>query len=400
MKDTELQSLSSRIGFAVTLMMVMGIGPSVVYAIGILAPFIALDLGLSRIALGSISGFSYFVAAVVARTVGRLIDNRQGRIMASWCFAWAALASLVAAISSTLITLHAAAGLAGLAMGTGTSLTNRLVASHIPAGKRGTQIGLKQSGPPLGQALIGFGMPTLSLILGWRGSALVGAAIAFVGLAVGLLVIPRDGDFVRSQQDTKAVRSDREQLWAAAYGFCLAFPSTTMVMYIALFAYEDLQLAPHVAGMTGAVMGVTGVIARIIWARRAERSDHPILALALLAVGAALAIFLLMLSPVLGSRYLWLGVVGFGLTGWSANAVIMVAVIRNSAPGTTGQNSGVVGTGLYVGFMLGPLFFGSIVDQTNSYAVGWLVASIICLVGGLVAIGWHRAVIRAAWERR
>jgi cyanate permease len=163
-----------------------------------------------------------------------------------------------------------------------------------------------------------------------------------------------------------------------------------MLVYVPLYAFEHVKLSPAVAGMSTGILGMTGIVARIAWGRFTERRSAP-RTLALLALIAFLSTVLVLISTVSGRWFLWLGLVGFGASAMAANTVIMLAVIRTATPVTTGIASGTASRGLFLGFMLGPLLIGGVVDLTESYAIGWIVVALVCLATWIVTIKWRRA---------
>ena len=88
----------------------------------------------------------------------------------------------------------------------------------------------------------------------------------------------------------------------------------------------------------------------------------------------------------------WIGAAVFGFSALAANAVIMSSVVRAAEPGSVGRATGWAALGLYLGFMIGPITFGMLVDSGAGYAGGWLYLGALAAV--LIAITAFWAVIR------
>jgi MFS family permease len=281
--------------------------------------------------------------------------------------------------------------MAGMSQSIANPATNQLIVDHIPSGRRALQIGVKQSGVQMVQTLIGFGLPPLALLAGWRTALLTGALLAGLGLAATGATIP--GTTRRRPRRAKAPprqRVDASVWWLAAYTCAIGVAVQGVLVYAPLYGFETVGFSAGVAGMATGVLGAAGVVARIVWSRLAERSNQPVRMMRRLAVGAAGSVLLILLSQHLAAWLLWAGLVGFGASAIAVNAVVMLAVIRDAKGGQTGQASGIVGLGLYIGFMLGPLGHGAVVDLTGSYTLGWSLVLGACLSAYAITLAWHR----------
>ncbi|WP_346099147.1 MFS transporter [Streptomyces olivaceiscleroticus] len=81
--------------------------------------------------------------------------------------------------------------LAGAAQPFANPATNRLIAAHLPAKKRATAIGIKQSGVQFGAFAAGLLLPALAGFLSWRVAL---AAIIPVALAAAVVALRRPRD--------------------------------------------------------------------------------------------------------------------------------------------------------------------------------------------------------------
>lgn len=379
-----------RLAFGATLAAGMGIGPFAIIAVGALSPLVVADLGLSRAELGSLATVTFGVAAAVSVLAGSRVDTWGGRRALMGLFAAGGVSVAVTAVAPTLPWLWAAAVLVGATQGMANPVTNRLIADHVPRGRQGVSVGVKQSGVQMAQTVIGFVLPPLAVVVGWRSSMLLGVVLAAVGVGVARLAIPG------SRGRAAAAAGGRHGVdplvwWLATYTFVMSLTIQPVQIYAPLYGFERVGLSAGIAGMATGVLGVAGVAARILWGRVAERAGAPERTLTTLAAIALVSVLLVAGGAHVSPWMLWVGLAGFGGSAVAVNAVAMLTVVRR-AGARTGQASGVVGLGLYLGFMVGPLGFGALVDTTGSYTLGWSVVAGLCLTA--VALMWlwrHRA---------
>lgn len=374
--------------FAATLAAGMGIGPFALIAVGALSPLIVADLGLSRTGLGSLATVTFGVAAVTSIVGGRRVDVWGGRRVLTGVFLSGGVAVAMMAAAPSLPWLWAAAVLVGATQAVANPATNRLIAGHVPRGRQGLHVGVKQSGVQMAQAVIGFALPPLAVVVGWRGSVLVGLALAALGAVAAWGVLPPSagGD---TAPDGGRRRVEPVVWWLAAYTFVMSLTIQPVLIYSPLYGFERVGLTAGIAGMATGVLGVSGVVARIGWGRVAERAAAPMRTLTGLAAIAFVSVGLVAAGEHVSPWLWWPGLAGFGASAVAVNAVVMLTVVR-SAGERTGQASGVVGLGLYLGYMLGPLGFGALVDATGSYALGWMVVAALCLVALALMGAWRR----------
>jgi MFS family permease len=136
------------------------------------------------------------------------------------------------------------------------------------------------------------------------------------------------------------------------------------------------------------LVGAAGVCARILWGHWTQTIAHIGTPLAAVAVGGAVSISLVVLTVRLDHNWLlWCAVVLFGLTGVAANVVVMVAVVGLAPIHQLGRASGVLATGLFIGFACGPASFGVIADASNGYSLAW--GAVIVLYAFAAILAFH-----------
>ena len=292
--------------------------------------------------------------------------------------------------SYPLLLLSAAFGGASIAAANPT--TNKLVAVHVPPGQRGVIMGFKQSGVQIGAFAAGAVLAPLAAWLGWRVALLLAAAIPLLGALGTLVVVPADRVGAPSSQskDEQRAPMDKAVWWLTAYAFLMGSGVSAVTAYLPLYAVERLDFSIQTAGAVAALIGLVGIAGRIVWGFVSERRSGFVMPLLAMAAGAVASVLLLMAAEE-NSALVWLGALLMGATAVTWNAVGMLAVIAMTGPAAAGRASGYVLFGFYGGFVISPLLFGTIVDNTERYEVAWSIVAGIFVLAAVVIGAWRRS---------
>ncbi len=382
---TAPMSRSRRAAFGATLTLTMAGPPLIVIALSALGPLVVADLDLTRAEFGSFATVAFAVAALFSAAGGRLVDRVGGRPAAMVVCGGACVALLLVAAAPTYGLVLAAVALSGFLLALANPATNLLVSTHAPPRQRGALVGLKQSGVQVSQILGGALLPGLAVLAGWRVAATVAAGLLAPTVLMSYFFLPATS----LRGDDRPARARRrvpaEVWWMTGYSFLLGCALQATIVYLPLFAHEDLGLSVSVAGLSAAVMGAVGLVARVAWGRLFERVRRPQLLLVLLAVVAMVAVGVLRTAGVSDAPWLvWIAVVMHGASAVAANAVVMLAVVTTSDPAFVGAATGLVATGQFAGFALGPIAFGALVDGAGVYGLGWLAVGVVYLLAAVV----------------
>jgi cyanate permease len=370
------------LGFVLSLAMCVGLLTG--FVIGVLAPFITTDLQLGPAAVGRLSAVLFAVGALASRWAGSLVDRFRGRSLLILLFASTGIAWLVMAAASSFGFLVAAMAIAGVGMALANPLTTRL-ALRDDNDSVGL-VGVAQSGSPIGAFLVGTLVPPAAAVFGWRGAVLGMCALCLVGLAVA----PR----VASQRPAPSVRADDgpgpRAYWLPAYAFLMNVCANTVVVYLPLYAFDDLGWSAGTAGLITAAGGVSSIAGRMLWPRALHgRSNVPPTMAALSATAAVCTLLVLLTGPLDSSALLWLGVVGFAASGNAWVALIMSAVTLETEERFAGRLAGRIMQFGFLGAATGPALFGYAVEATGSYSLGWASTLVVYLTAAAGSALWH-----------
>jgi len=281
--------------------------------------------------------------------------------------------------------------IAAVLLGVGYGLTNptsaKILGEHTPIHRRGLIFSLKQTGVPLGIALAGSAGPWLYAWLGWHATLWVAAGLcALVALALQPTVKTFDQLLVSdSSPNLKALFAPLFNVMIepalrrlAAVSLVYALVQVSVVTFLVAHLHLSFGLSLPVAAGTLSAAQIVSVIARPLWGWCADRSGRPAKLLGLLGIGSALSCAALALLPADSS---WLALVMASLAcaataiGW--NGVFYAELINQARPGQLATVTGGVQFLTFMGAMIGPVLFATVVAITNSYSAGMFTLAVL-----------------------
>jgi predicted MFS family arabinose efflux permease len=356
-------------------------------ALGVLATFLLDDLGVNRTEIGLLISATILVAAAISPLAGGLVDSLGGRGGVGVVYVTSAIGFLGVAVSPNFWWMLVPVTVAALAQGASNPATNKLIAVHAEAGRRGTLTGIKQSGVQAGTFLGGALVPAGALAFGWRWTLVLVALVPLVGLLLSWFALPADRPAREERPDTSERVLSPAILFLAVYGGLMGF-GAAYTFLVPLFAEEALGLSETLAGFAAGVIGLTALFGRITWAQVAERTDRFGLMLFLLAVGSIAATAVLMSATSIGVSLLWVGVILTGVSSSSWNSVAMLAVIHHAGDARAGRGSRIVMLGFLVGLGVAPPIMGWTVDEFGTYLWVWVMAMVALVLAAGLSAWW------------
>jgi MFS transporter, FSR family, fosmidomycin resistance protein len=344
-----------------------------------LFPLIKEDLDVSYAALGFVMTLFYAVSAVCQPLAGFVVDRYGARAVLVFGVGLLAAGTLLQGTADSYAMLVAGA----LVAGTGNSVFHpadfSILNSRVAAGRLGHAYSAHGIAGSLGYALSPVFSGGLGALFGWHVPLFAGAALG-LALFVLLLVNARRLHIVREGQGEarKPVGQDVRVL--------LALPVVMCFLYFAIYAagltgLQNFSVAAMTvqygvattlasAALTAYMVGsASGILAGGFIAMRVSR--HAMVAAIGLASGAL--VFLVLALNVIPGVALpaFLALAGFslGATGPSRDLIVRAA----TPPGATGRVYGFVYSGLDVGSLTTPVFFGWLMDHGLPQGVFYVV---------------------------
>jgi predicted MFS family arabinose efflux permease len=390
MQHPATQRARWRFGFGTLLVLTMASSTLMPVGLGILAPFMRDDLGVSRTQIGVLITTVTLGAAMLSPLSGRVTDALGGRRATVVLLVTAVTGFAGTSLAPGYWWMILPVGVAAIAQAGGNPSTNKLIAHHAPAGRRGIVTGIKQSGVQAGVFAAGVLMPVAAETWGWRWAMGATVGVPVIALALAALLLPADGPDASEVTATRGGPLPPAITFLAVYGALMGF-GAAYTFFLPLFAEEALGMSERAGGLAAGLVGLISLGARIGWSRRAELQRNHDATLAAIAVGSIGAAGLLLWAQAGLHWLLWPGAILTGATSSSWNSVGMLATIEHAGPQRSGRASGIVMLGFLGGLGAAPTAFGRLIDATGSYTAMWLT-SIACLVAAAIAAVW--------WTRR
>jgi len=345
----------------------------------IVASVLAAELidrfGIGRSQVGLLVTATALVGALASPLFGRITD-RIGGVAATRNVLASGVVTLTAfALAPSYGFLVVAAIATGIPNGWSNPATNSLIVDNVPAGSRGIVTGVKQSGVQFGTFLGGMLLPVFASLWGWRAAVLIFLMMPVAGL-VGMMGRTNPIEH-EAQAEWAYTTIPVEVKWVAVYGTLSGLATSALFGFLPLFAKENQLWSAQAAGSLVAVVGLSGIAARILWPAASERRIGHGRTLRILAVMSMFTAGLLALAA-LGMLESWVLIpasvlLGGGAIAW--NAVGMLAVMDFSPPKMVGKGTGVVLAGFLLGLAFGAPLMGLSVDTLGTYVPGWLASA-------------------------
>jgi MFS family permease len=363
---------------------------------GVLGPLLQSDLHISQATLGLLSAAAFGGMAIGMLPGGVLTDRFGERTVMAIGVGGAGIAMLVGSMadsSNVLLVAFLAASIGAAFAATGGPKT---IVRWFSPNRRGTAMGIRQTGVPLGGLLASLILPTVAALTDWR-FALRCTAVVAIGAAVLFYALYRDpADQVEARSNVAGRWTflSRRFLAATACALTLQTAQGCALTYVPVDLHGILGLPAAVAALFLAAVQVGGLVGRVGWGTLGDvlGSSRALTSVSLIAALCCVAMSTLSHE----SSLLIVGVVclGLGLSAMSWNAVY-ISMIAAMAPDRAAGS--VLGLGLTVtlmGFLFVPVF-GHVADVANSFRVAWVALAAFVAIGtGLSILAGGRPRLR------
>ncbi len=354
-------------------------------ATAVLFPLIRDDLGVSYAALGATIALYYVVSGVCQTLAGFAVDRFGARRVLFGGLVLCVAGALLAGLARDYETLLAAALIGGLGNSVFHPSDFAILNARVNAGRLGYAFSWHGIAGFLGYAAAPGFSAAMASAFGWRG-ALLGAA-ALGAVVVAFVITQRTALYVEmadARRGAGALAADLRVLTSAPVLMCFGYFLFIAVGFIAiqtfgvatLIALYGASATLASAALTAYLIGAAaGIFTGGFVAARFQR--HALVAVLGMLVSATFMFVLasawlpvVLLAPLLAAT-------GFasGLTNPSRDLIVRAT----TPPGATGKVYGFVYSGLDVGSMLTPVFFGWLLDRGQAAAVFYAVVLAMAL---------------------
>lgn len=374
-------------------------------ATAVVFPLIKDDLGVSYVALGGMVALYYVVSGICQTAAGFAVDRYGARRVLFFGLILSTTGALSAGFAHSYQMLVAAAIVGGV----GNSVFHPCDFSILNARVHRERLGYAFSGHGIAGYLGYAAAPvygiTMAAAVGWRGAMLGAAALGAVVIAV--LALYREAIHVEPADGRKAsvrggLMADIKILMSAPILMCFGYFILVSVAFIAMqnfgivstMALYGVSATLASAALTSYLLGgAAGILAGGFVAARTSR--HDLVAVCGMAVSA---VFMFAIASAwLPSAVLpgLCAATGFssGLTNPSRDLIVRAT----TPPGSTGKVYGFVYSGLDVGSMVTPLYFGWLLDGGRPAVVFYtVVVTAILTIATVLNLPGNKEAARAA----
>ncbi len=373
------------------------VGTACYLSIMAMGPVIRSDLDISSAAFGLFMS-AVFGAQLVSSLPSGAITDRMG-------VGWTLFGSLVLMSLGTVVFAvaygFALALFGAFLIGLGYAFVNPATAKGVvywfPAEWRGTAMGLKQLGVPLG-GVLGAGGGILAAYIDWRIVLWIAAALTFVTALLWLKYTRKplnDGKAVStaiSNLRTVMTNSNMNVICVSCTLYNAA--QSSLFAYTALFLREAAMASQPVAAGGVAVAQTASAIGRVGYSYLSDVAfggRRKSVVLAVVCGGAISCAVAYFVNPAWPHWSLMLLALFMGGTIAAYAALILAMTAETVASALVGSAIGYNSLAWSLGGMVGPPLFGFVLDQTNgNYGAGWATVGAVMLVGAFVMAVFYK----------
>lgn len=362
------------------------------YAIPVVAPAAAPDIGISTVFVGGFTSLVYLIGMFCGLFSGALVI-RFGTVRVMQTLLLLTAAGTAAFNLSTIATAIFCAVAIGMANGPMNPAGSHVLARTTPPRWRAFVFSAKQCATPMGGVLAGVAMPALLLAYDWKVAV---GTVAVAAITVMILIQPTRTRLDVDRDRTHPVGTgsflaplriavSRPDLRALVImGYIYAGAQVTFASYFVVFLTERVDLSIASAGFLYAIFNGCGIPIRLFWGAIAERvlSSRAILILTGFCMAAGFA-----LTAQFDSAWLFAALSAVtALLGLSANGwvgLFFSEIVRIVPDDQAADASGGGQFFTYGGIMTMPLIFGGLVVSTGEYTWPFYLLAVLCFMGAL-----------------
>jgi MFS family permease len=313
---------------------------------------------------------------------GYMLDRIGERIVMTVGSALTAAAAYAAASVHSMVAIGAFLFVGGMAAASCNSAGGRLVSGWFPPHQRGLAMGIRQTAQPLGIALGALVIPELAERgphAGLMFPAVV-CTMAAVASAVGVHDPPRKSRESASEDELASPYRGSSVLWRIhASSALLMMPQTVTLTFMLVWLINYHGWSVAAAGGLVTISQLLSAAGRIAVGRWSDNVGSRMRPVRVIAVAAALTLFLLGLADNLGSRYDVLLMIAISVIATLDNGLEATAVTEVAGPYWSGRALGTQNTTQRLMAAAGPPLFGALITA-SAYPLAWALCGVFPLL--------------------
>lgn len=344
---------------------------------------------------------------------GYVLDRVGERIVLTAGSVLTAAAAYAAASVHAMVLIGLFLFLGGMAAASCNAAGGRLVSGWFPPRQRGMAMGIRQTAQPLGIAVGALVIPELAERGPHRGLMFLAvvSTVAAVASAIGIVDPVRKSRKTATVQELASPYHRSSVLWRIhAVAGLLMMPQTVTVTFMLVWLINHHRWSIAAAGGLVTLSQLLGAVGRVAVGRWSDRVGSRMQPVAVIAVAAALTLFLLALSDSIdGSPYDVPLMIAVAVIAVLDNGLEATAITEFAGPFWSGRALGIQNTTQRLMAAAGPPLFGALISAAR-YPSAWALCGLFPLLAipfvpirllppGLENTARRRSVRRIRWWR-
>lgn len=361
--------------------------------IGTLTPFLADSFHLNNTLIGLVGVSVYVGVTLTSAIAGILVDLVGEKVVLVTGGLLVGVGIMLASRASNFFMLLGLLFFTGIWAAAATPAGSKLVMTWFPYSKRGLALGIRQTGIPLGGMAAALTLPLIAMRYTWHGAMLGMGFVSLFGSVVAFFVLKDSPAQTEIKQDEKHKKKmvrkvlHNRSVWLLSImsiAYCSA--QFTLIAHLLVYVNKALGRTLMLASLFLAFAQLAGAIGRIAFGVFSDtffkgRRKPPLIVCGILM--ALMAAAMALVGPTTPSIIIGLLILLFGFVaiGWNGLYVAFMSEVVGVEQSGTGLGIGL--TLNQIGVIGFPPLFGFVVDATGSYGAGWLMLSLVVVIGVL-----------------
>jgi MFS family permease len=360
------------------------VAPFIQFKIPPIMPFLMQEFGIDLTQAGLLMSSIAFVGLLLALPTSLVLRRFGAKTTLMVSLGLMALGAGIGAFSSSFSMLLGSRVIEGMGIGLMGITAPATIAMWFPPDRQGTPMGIWATWVPVGSVLVFNLAPVMVISFGWQSIWWLGVVFAVLMMVIcGLLIKQPPASSPTNEQagENPSLRKAlaNRNIWLLGLEFaCMNFAMVAIATYYPTFLSEvrgyPLGQAAFVASLGTLVILFSAPAAGIVSDRIGSRR----LVLALPFLGAA--VLFLFPFKVTGWQIVIFMILQGLIIGAIPTATFAAAPEVMRRPEWAGLGLGIVLIGQNLGQLLGPIFFGEMVQSSGWVVAGYLMIP-VCLVG-------------------
>lgn len=350
--------------------------------IGTLAPFMKPELQLSSAQIGLLCS-AVTIGSMIAQIPAGIICDlfSPGRVISLGLCIIGVSAFAVSLVNSYLSAFSLLV-LLGLGVGCNQAPASKAVVLWFPLKGRATAMGVKQTGIAVGGFFASILLPALALFDDWRFAFRAAGLASLLSAAVVFAFYknpsPDPGRSVQSRPFGKEIflrlLLERDFLLICLAGILLMIVQYSFSTYFILYCHDGLGIPVQRSGFLLALSFASGAFGRVGWSVLSDfvfGAGRKIVLVLIGIIGALGSAAFVPLKTFDHPSAVYLTAILFGFVGLGWNAIYLTIAAEFPGSELAGTATGMVFLISNLGVIVGPPFFGYLIDVTGAYDLSW-----------------------------